>query len=135
MTNDKEIEALKPCPFCGGEVELKQVDPNDPMIVICRKSLCEGSGLLIALGKRDDSYDKAKKAWNTRALAAMRPVNQEMLEALKRADKDILPAIRALDTFHCDGSEPDVGDELCGLLTLQEFLKQAILSAESGRGE
>lgn len=63
---EKKESELKPCPFCGSEVELKE--DNDSLVIFftCKKgSSCVGSGLFIS-AVIEERY-KAIKQWNTRA--------------------------------------------------------------------
>lgn len=63
--SELNIRALRHCPFCGVEPVLKDVD-EDIQAVICKSEICVGSGLIIAIAKRNGSFTEAIKAWNTR---------------------------------------------------------------------
>lgn len=67
MTNNTG-DTLKACPFCGMQPKSITVCETTAMVgVTCpEESPCNGSGLLIALGERDGSIDKAIRQWNTR---------------------------------------------------------------------
>ena len=60
---DERIE-LKPCPFCGEAVTLKEASENLMVIVCGTDSTCIGSGVSISFLRRDTT--KAIAAWNTR---------------------------------------------------------------------
>lgn len=72
---------LLPCPFCGEMPKLVDVCDNHSMKhVVCSASgKCGDTGLLIALAKRDGSFEKAIFAWNTRTT----PDPQILVEALE----------------------------------------------------
>ena len=116
MTNDEEIEALKPCPFCGGEASVSSWGNHKygGWNTGCKK--CS-----IYTPPCCGSLEIQEQVWNTRA--AMRPVNQEMLEALKA----IKLKIERRNTSAYD-------QHTCDTYCLQ-IVQQAILSAESGQGE
>ena len=55
----REAEALKPCPFCGGEATYYRPAPGGvSMWVYCRE--CSG------IGPTADTAEKARAAWNRR---------------------------------------------------------------------
>lgn len=51
---------LKPCPFCGYQVDLLESTPSGPAGI---RVYCRGCG---AKGRAENSSDDAIKAWNTR---------------------------------------------------------------------
>ena len=54
------VEALKPCPFCGGEVEIKYAGPGDNWI------RHKKPGCVVEFSEFNLDGDLAE-AWNTRA--------------------------------------------------------------------
>lgn len=63
MTDNRTTELL-PCPFCGGEAELKEYKPNVSGVAICmecgaRSSICKNN-------HTGGWKPKAVEAWNTR---------------------------------------------------------------------
>ena len=58
-------EELKPCPFCGSDVQL--VEELDALNVICNSKPCLESGLVVVIFKRDGTHQRGVDAWNTRA--------------------------------------------------------------------
>lgn len=66
----EDKEELLPCPFCGGEAEVKKVYGVNKHYVICSNSkvLFEDHCVLTGVGARVyDSKDAAIAAWNRRA--------------------------------------------------------------------
>lgn len=58
---------LKPCPFCGGEAEMKHVNSRGRKIsskVCCRECGIEGKTYLVDVSYSSD--EKATEAWNRR---------------------------------------------------------------------
>lgn len=55
-------EELKPCPFCGREVKLTNIDPNDTYYMIeCQNEDCNAATCFGEVGK-----EQIKKRWNRR---------------------------------------------------------------------
>lgn len=122
MTND-EIETLEPCPFCNQALVIERYGhrhPYTPEIKCPMNSICWTK----------DSKDF--EAWNTRALAAMRPVNQEMLD-----DRDMEYLISQTISGCLDNIDFAKNGIECRPIAnvVWSKVKQAILSAESGKGE
>ncbi len=155
MTND-EIEALKPCPFCGMGDMVEITLHGDKWWIKCNRcpSIMIRSNILNkypanafdnrpeTLYTSNENRDILIKAWNTRA----RPVNQEMLEAAKKLKRK---RGKLLQTWHNKYIFAKLED--CSKKELEEIVdgyhramrlhyeynchEQAILSAASGRGE
>lgn len=75
---NKEIEALKPCPFCGGEAE---IDPRFGAVSVDCKSCFSGAG-------PHDTEAEAIAAWNTRQAADQLERYREALERISRGNYD-----------------------------------------------
>lgn len=56
-------EELKPCPFCGSEVKLTNIDPNDAYYMVeCQNEKCSAATCFGEVGR-----EKIKTRWNERA--------------------------------------------------------------------
>lgn len=64
------MDELKPCPFCGGEAEIYEYDPDglcdyhEPYTVQCKSECC-------FLGRDFATREDAAKAWNRRPTMAL----------------------------------------------------------------
>lgn len=60
-------EKLKPCPFCGGEGQIKtEIDGNDLLAYIFCDNCCASTDKFIDVDYNGKNIDYAKKAWNRR---------------------------------------------------------------------
>jgi Lar family restriction alleviation protein len=75
IKNADRPEELKPCPFCGGEAELVEHEPNS-MTYYVRCLRCDCATRLISNRGDSGAKELCSEAWNTRAyeseLASMR---------------------------------------------------------------
>jgi Lar family restriction alleviation protein len=71
-------DKLKPCPFCGGEPELKQDFDDKQISVCCDNETC----VTICETFWHDTREEAIKAWNTRA-DDWQPINEEAKKELR----------------------------------------------------
>ena len=55
---DKESKLLKPCPFCGGEAEIKNDLGNDCVYISCKWCHCNS--------RLSENQEEVIEAWNTR---------------------------------------------------------------------
>jgi len=64
-----EREALKPCPFCGGDAE--NVGDARSYKIACSNEDCEASAgpFWVTTPNEPKALERAETAWNTRALA------------------------------------------------------------------
>lgn len=88
-----ELAELKPCPFCGGPVALektirKGADGRDWWGVVCRNTKNLGGTCAVQI-RPSASKEAATERWNTRALEARIPQEDELREALKDARRYI----------------------------------------------
>ena len=62
--NQRGNSELKPCPFCGGEAEIKKQQHilNDVYSVVCKDKVCRGRAVKPLVDK-----EAAIVAWNRRA--------------------------------------------------------------------
>ena len=70
MTVEKEEEMdLKPCPFCGGNAELRHTEGNSEYgktaFVACLR--CGANSRMVSLSFKYSADEKAIEAWNRRA--------------------------------------------------------------------
>lgn len=75
-------EELKPCPFCGGEAELKEYKPNVSGVAICKEC-----GARSPICKNDHTggwKPKAIAEWNTRAELGNGMLTAEQVMAIAR---------------------------------------------------
>ena len=81
MTAPPSIDALLPCPFCGGSAKFSQIE----MQVMCRTRGCTGQSWMF------DTLGEAVAAWNRRAtLAPAAPV-----DGMERGFDAAIRAVRA----------------------------------------
>lgn len=105
-----EATYLKPCPFCGMEVELRDRAGDKLIVFACPdESPCHGSGLgIYALS---ESREAGVMAWNRRALpqdvidliiaariVAFEDQSQEALDALDKASEEFADRVPWEDT-------------------------------------
>lgn len=75
MTHNED--ALLPCPFCGGEADVKEDFFREGLWgVLCDTDYCEGSAFNPRTGK-----ENAIKAWNTRAALNHEDVDLESIRS------------------------------------------------------
>lgn len=96
-----DSDRLKPCPFCGGEAEIGQIegDENTPnvggMFVQCLNPRCEASSALI-YPCGDDPKPLLMERWNKRPLESQRAQN-EVSDALLRQALEALEDAKTND--------------------------------------
>lgn len=71
------MEELKPCPFCGGDVELSTYNNGEGYVIECKnhewsRQLSHASDIagdidMVSWGLGDDARNALIEAWNTRA--------------------------------------------------------------------
>ena len=90
----EELEALKPCPFCGGSdlrVSTYDVQPDDyhSGYVNCDECDAQGRGALTLdgwLSSKSEAHTAAIAAWNTRATPSP---STDTLEGVTQEDREI----------------------------------------------
>ena len=94
MTDSKQ-EALKPCPFCGGEPTVSESKSGKLYVRQIRCYACEPMPHVIGNSKyKDQLYLNTDKVWNTRALQE-EVVEVDLSGSISRAEK------RARKTSDC----------------------------------
>lgn len=75
------MDDLKPCPFCGGEVELEEAQPTRDLYgvrhwfgIVCRNTINLGGTCAIQI-RPSASKEAAIKRWNTRAQLSAQSVS------------------------------------------------------------
>ena len=105
---DSNVTELLPCPFCGGEVRLKEYKPNVSGVAICEE--CGARSPICKNNHEGGWKQKAIAAWNTRATHGTLTAEQ-VCEAIERHVK-----------FYEGGDydEPAIADELNATLGIME---------------
>lgn len=60
----ERMNALKPCPFCGGEAEINANYSEEKVFVFCKK--CKSKGAVVLSCIDYSARDKAVEMWNRR---------------------------------------------------------------------
>lgn len=64
IDRDKAMDRMKPCPFCGGEAELREGALGRKTYVYCKE--CLSTGKMFSISTSYCANDKAIEAWNRR---------------------------------------------------------------------
>lgn len=116
---DKAMEALKPCPFCGGEAELSNGGPGNWYV---RCPTCKATS-------NDMAGDRAIAAWNTRATPEpVAPTVSPDIAGLVEKHRDRIEGTGIWRTAGAD-------EEMAELATALQFVAQERDAARAARDE
>lgn len=92
-TDQREADALKPCPFCGGDAGFEGVDGG--VVTVCLSDSC---GATLVTDPLTYHAPHVAAAWNARAPLA--PVTDAEVEALAAALRQCLRHIEVDESTH-----------------------------------